>query len=431
VQVNYDGLGSPGYYVTVTLSANAATSETATISPLIVSSTSTSYTQASSSLGLTGNGDLVPFAVSEANAPTTPTFTFTRGVHCPAVALLETLSSSTFNVLALGNASTYSAGTGCTISVSDGTSTVTLAVSNTYGSTPGTHAFTEFSIPTTPAYPTAVTVGSDGAMWFTQANDGYIGRIPVTATSGSQISQHILPAGSTLEVSAATVGPDGNVWYSNCDGSVGKVTPAGAATVYPLPDGGIASGVTAGPDGNMWFTECVGLNVDRVTTSGTITSLPVSTPALGITEGPDGNIWEAQYMVNAIARVTPTGAVTAFTLPTASAEPFAITAGPDGNLWFIERQANKIGRITPAGVITEFTIPTPNATPVGIITGADGALWFTEQGGNKIGRITTNGAITEYSVPTPASAPGGIASGPDGAIWFTENSGNNIGRLVI
>ena len=66
-------------------------------------------------------------------------------------------------------------------------------------------------------------------------------------------------------------GPDGNLWFSESNGNkIGRVTPAGAFTEYPLSTPSSEPwGITAGPDGNLWFGR--GLGLGRITTAGTIT----------------------------------------------------------------------------------------------------------------------------------------------------------------
>jgi streptogramin lyase len=129
-------------------------------------------------------------------------------------------------------------------------------------------------------------------------------------------------------------------------------TPAAPTiTEFPLlPNSRGPTGITAGPDGNLWFTENGG-GIGRITPAGQITEFPI--PGSGtnnspsdITAGPDGNLWFTQRRVNQIGRMTPAGTVTEFPLPTPNNAPDKITAGPDGNLWFTEPGSGMIGRIT-------------------------------------------------------------------------------------
>jgi hypothetical protein len=208
--------------------------------------------------------------------------------------------------------------------------------------------------------------------------------------------------------------------------------PASAVTIIeltvPTPNSG-PFGITVGPDGNLWFTEDSrsANGIGRITTAGVVTEFPIPTPNAipsAITTGPDGNLWFTEATGNKIGRITTDGVITEFAVPTADSMPiYGITAGPDGNLWFTEASVSKIGRITTDGVITEFGVPTADSFPAGITVGPDGNLWFTEEDAGKIGRI--------FSVSTPAT-PTGQFSGITGTPYsfMTGGSTSILGNPV-
>jgi streptogramin lyase len=223
------------------------------------------------------------------------------------------------------------------------------------------------------------------------------------ATGTARAGEFQAPFGYSLAdgifAQAMTAGPDGNLWFTGKGPStgrevVGKVTPAGEVTEYPLPD--------AYPNG--WGTD-------------------------SIVSGPDGDLWFVEWAANAIGRVATDGRTTSYPLPQARSRPTAITVGPDGNLWFTEGAGSRIGRITTGGEIKEFALR-PGSRPSGIVAGSDGNLWFTERGANRIGRITTSGRITEFHVPGPWAKLSGIAAGPEGNLWFTEGAFPRVGRIT-
>ena len=139
--------------------------------------------------------------------------------------------------------------------------------------------------------------------------------------------------------------------------SLPALAAAGTVTEFNVPGG--VFGITAGPDGNLWFTEAAN-DIGRITPAGLVTQFPVAgvcvpnegCGAFGIIAGPDGNLWFTEGAVDStddIGRLTPAGSFTAFPLPTDGSdgsEPYNITAGPDGNVWFTEVLAREIGRIT-------------------------------------------------------------------------------------
>ena len=289
-------------------------------------------------------------------------------------------------------------------------------------------AITEYSNGlTSNGVPYTITLGPDGALWFTEAAADRIGRITTTGV----ISEIVLTAGS--EPNTITTGPDGALWFTeHSSNKIARLSVGGGVTEYKLPSSGSEPlGIAAGPDGALWFVERVG-KIGRITTGGSITN-EYTLPTMGaspvnITKGPDGALWFTEQMGNNIGRITTSGTIVEYAVPTVNSQPLGITAGPDGNLWFTESGGyGKIGRITPAGAFTEFNVANG---PYGITTGPDGALWFTESGGaGFIGRITTGGLINTYPTPTSASQPLGITSGPDTALWFTEAA--RIGRASL
>jgi hypothetical protein len=76
--------------------------------------------------------------------------------------------------------------------------------------------------------------------------------------------------GTTADPIGITAGPDGNVWFADRNGKIGRITPRGTIQEFPVPPGasGIIAeptGIAAGPDGNIWFTEQNANKVGRIT----------------------------------------------------------------------------------------------------------------------------------------------------------------------
>jgi streptogramin lyase len=299
---------------------------------------------------------------------------------------------------------------------------------------------------------------------------GEIGRIAPDGT----ITVFPLPAKVTA--GSITTGPDGNLWFTEYVHSgpygmghpgtarIGRMTPSGVLTEFPLPGTGSAGGLTKGPDGALWFV--ADSSIDRISTAGVVTAFPVH-PATGpgpslagsITAGPDGNLWfsEWSYGDSRIGRISPAGVVTEFHLPSNLVLAQDLVAGPDGNVWFTEAYVTsgavpKVGRITPSGLVTEFSPPTPGAFPGSITAGPDGNLWFTENPAYnpatnstpppKLVQLSPTGSMTEYAVPAGfriADVPDVLTAGPDGNLWLGEpgeglansQQGGGIGEVVL
>jgi len=203
-----------------------------------------------------------------------------------------------------------------------------------------------------------ITAGPDGALWFTEPSGTFtradkIGRI----TSAGTIREFALPTPTTHAYAIAT-GTDGNLWFTTgLSRAIGRITPAGLVTLFPVPSHLFPTLITAGPDGNLWFTDA----------------------------DLDGNN-------DNIGRITPAGTIREFPVPFRQSHLNGITPGPDRSIWFTEDTSNhaeqgKIGRITPVGVMRELSLPTPSAGPGEMVVGPDGTLWFAEMHSTKIAHL--------------------------------------------
>jgi hypothetical protein len=77
--------------------------------------------------------------------------------------------------------------------------------------------------------------------------------LPFVAPSTRQQGNGGKPAPSPAGI---TAGPDGNLWFTELqEGMIGRITPTGAVKEFPLADPNSQLGdITVGPDGNLWFT---------------------------------------------------------------------------------------------------------------------------------------------------------------------------------
>jgi streptogramin lyase len=140
------------------------------------------------------------------------------------------------------------------------------------------------------AFPTGITGGTDGNLWFTEPRlnttgqtEGGVGRLNLGFANVTQF-----PAGTTSGFSTEafpwqiTSGTGGHVWFSELGmlGGVAYVNGDGTVSEFgpPLTPGFTASahpnGIGVGPDGHMWFTEAINPGrVARVNDDGTVTEL--------------------------------------------------------------------------------------------------------------------------------------------------------------
>jgi streptogramin lyase len=273
---------------------------------------------------------------------------------------------------------------------------------------------------------------------------GIAGAAPLGAIT--EFSSGLNPGSNPAQVQA---GPDGNLWFSDRAGAIGRITPGGTITEFSsgLNPGASDQSIAMGPDGNMWFsdngtTKAVGMiNPTTHAISEFSSGLNAGSFPLGIAAGPDGNVWFTDNgTTKAIGMINPaTHAISEFSsgLNAGSSPNQGMVAGPDGNVWFTDRGTTKaIGMINPTThAITEFSSSlNPGSSPgAALVAGPDGNLWFADNGTTQaIGMINpTTLAITEFSSGLiTGSLPGGIGAGPDGNVWFTDQGVTRaIGRI--
>jgi streptogramin lyase len=296
---------------------------------------------------------------------------------------------------------------------------------------------TEFPLPDG-SVPFGITMGPDGNMWFTQL----FGRISMITPSGTVTT---FPARLQNEPFNIVSGPDGALWFTEDGivnggtGAIGRITTSGDLTEYLLPtptgNNSGAGDIAVGPDGNLWFTwvtldpaqplATASHSVGRITPSGTITEFPVSAgggwPPGGIAAGPDGTLWFAQGHANEIGQMSTSGVLTEHPVPTAGGFPVDVTTGSDGNVWFSEGDSSKVGRVNLVSAIPTIQSFAPTSGPVGTTvtingTNFTGAYSVTFNGVtatftvNSDAKITATVPIGASTGPIAVTAPGGTAT---------------------
>ncbi len=267
--------------------------------------------------------------------------------------------------------------------------------------------------------------GADPNLYFTSL-DGTVRRISLAGTFTS-FPGYSYPGGLRGIVATAA----GVVWVANqTTGSIDRLDfSTGQVIQYFLLNRlGQPQGMTLGPDGNVWFTEQIG-KIGRITPSGGISEYTIPTidsfPG-SITAGPDGNLWFTGNLQNTIGRITPLGVITEFALPTPSSQPVGITAGPDGKLWFAQFAANRIGRLDP--VASPCTIPdvtiSNSSWKTSSQSGGASVVWLNAAI-TKLKGISANVVSTTLFSGVQLKVDGVTYPLPDGLLIFDPNAAAN------
>jgi virginiamycin B lyase len=127
----------------------------------------------------------------------------------------------------------------------------------------------EFPVPSSASKPNGIVQAAGGDLWFTELATGQIARI----TPDGEITEFTLPIqGVPFGISA---GSDGNVWVTVIPArAVCKVTPTGSVTSFVMKGVTTPIFIASDKDGNLWFTQPNG-RIGRLSPSGTLTEFPL------------------------------------------------------------------------------------------------------------------------------------------------------------
>lgn len=262
---------------------------------------------------------------------------------------------------------------------SDGSVWFTNPGTNTIGRVLPDGLVAQFAIPTADSNPWGITQGPDGNMWFAENNagmgDGMSGSADgpgqiASIDSAGKITEFNVPIMQPLEIVS---GADGRLWVTGYQqAAVVAFSMNGASQAYPINVGSPKlRGLTLGPDGNVWFTD-TNTNTPSVgymTTSGLTREFPIGIPNAApnqITAGPAGSnaLWFSQANGN-IGKVTTSGVVTSYPATSKTAGPGGIALGSDGALWVTEAGCNVLGRMTTSPVVSAVMSTRPTTVSRG------------------------------------------------------------------
>jgi len=85
-----------------------------------------------------------------------------------------------------------------------------------------------------PAEGTDIIIGSDEHLWFTEADVNEIGTF--SPTNAWNTTDYFIRTANSGPVDI-TLGPEGNLWFTNNDGTIGELSPlTGKITEYTVPE---------------------------------------------------------------------------------------------------------------------------------------------------------------------------------------------------
>src|SRR5437588_4715991 len=171
-------------------------------------------------------------------------------------------------------------------------------------------AFQLFNLTTGASLPGDIVTGPDGALWFVQTGAGEAGR---TDTSG-QTQEFSLGKGSTPH--SLTSGPGQAISIADAGlRQIREIATNGSLLLAANLPSGSPEGITIGPDGNVWFTNPADNSIETLpagpfSAAPPFKEFPIPTPNSApqrITVGPDGNLWFTEQGAHPSGSIEPAG----------------------------------------------------------------------------------------------------------------------------
>jgi streptogramin lyase len=312
--------------------------------------------------------------------------------------------------------------------------------------------------------PYGIALGPDHNVWFTAASPtpGTFGfqsyAVGMASLTGNTLSITSFPltlpsADTTLFPNQISAGPDGNMWFDwvtnapgGSGGAISSINPASHAiapaisiptsvVLAPLP-----AGITAGPDGNVWFADRGGA-LGRVTldTSLQINSQPPASVAaaspfgltVGVTYSDTGAAYSGSVTVSLQANPggSTLGGTTTVTAVNGVAAFSGLTLNNAGNGYTLQVAAAGASPVTTGGINVTSSSPTVTTTTLASSVNPSVArqgvtFTATVQGA---GAAVTSGSVT-FSVDGVSMSPS-LLDGTGRASFTT--SGLPAGTHVI
>jgi virginiamycin B lyase len=174
-----------------------------------------------------------------------------------------------------------------------------------------------------------IVLPGNGSVYVAEQFSGDIARLdPVTG----HVTTYQAPDGR--DPLGLSVGADGAIWFTErAVARIGRMTLDGQFRIWNLTPGSFPNRLTLGADGAIWFTELLAGKVGRITTGGDMTEYAVDGGPVGITAGKDGQLYVAMFFSGEVARIALDGQVTGrWTIPDA-VTPLQVATGFGHDIW--------------------------------------------------------------------------------------------------
>ena len=310
---------------------------------------------------------------------------------------------------------------------------------------------TEYDLPRKTIAPHDVRADADGAIWYSNFVEPYLGRLDPTTGEHTEYAYPILKPGFPTGALAMELDADGNWWLALMfQGGLAKFdVKTKTFQIFPIPpamnnDATQQSMVMprqSQVDGKVWTNEVSRqaiLRLDLATGAyeriEPFADMPnrTSHSPYGLAADASNNLYFMDFGDQNIGRVdAKTGNVTLYPTPTPHSRPRRTMLDPQGHLWFAEFAANKLAMFDiKQETFQEWDVPTPHTYPYDAFLDRNGDLWSGSMSSDRVLRFNpATGASVEYLLPRQTNVRRIFVENSTTPVTFWV--GNNHGASII
>jgi virginiamycin B lyase len=310
---------------------------------------------------------------------------------------------------------------------------------------------TEYDLPRKTIAPHDVRADADGAIWYSNFVEPYLGRLDPATGEHTEYAYPILKPGFPTGALAMEPDADGNWWLAlmfqsglakfDVKTKTFQVFPMSPAMNNDATQQSMVMPRQSQVDGKVWTNEVSRqaiLRLDLATGAyerfEPFADMPnrTSHSPYGLAADASNNLYFMDFGDQNIGRVdAKTGSVTLYPTPTPHSRPRRTMLDPQGHLWFAEFAANKLAMFDiKQETFQEWNVPTPHTYPYDVFLDRNGDLWSGSMSSDQVLRFNpTTGASIEYLLPRQTNVRRVFVDNTTTPVTFWV--GNNHGASIV
>ena len=309
---------------------------------------------------------------------------------------------------------------------------------------------TEYALKRPAAQPHDVIVTPDGAVWYSDFAQQFIGTLDPKTGKNTEFALPVLKQGFPTGTLDLEPDPKGDLWVSLMyqTGVARFDRQTKQFKIFPLPkewqaDHTQESMVTPtylSADGKVWSNDQdthATLRLDVA--SGKWDNLGAmkdaggkGISAYGMPSDQGNNLYMLGFSGMEIGKLdAKTLKLTIYQTPTSASRPRRGRVDSDNNLWFAEYNGNAIGFFdAKAEKISEFKLPTPYSDPYDVVRAKNGEVWTASMLTDRVDRLDPkSGNFVEYLLPRPTNIRRVFFDPASNALWVGSNHNGSIVKV--